>query len=96
MESRPEIMKFAEDNNLSYPAARAAYLRMEMQRQWAEKMMKALTQFSDAAESAWKLLEGYGVTLDKLEEVKMAIYEGSMTRREGWAYLGLPAAEFPE
>ncbi len=69
---------------------------MENQVEWAEKMMEALTKFSNAAESAWKLLVSYGVTLDKLEEVKMAIYAGTMTRREGWAYLGLPATEFPE
>lgn len=95
MRIRPEVMKFAEDNDLSYPAARAVYLRMEMQKEWADKMMDALTQFRDACENAWEVLESYGVTLDKLEEAKMAIYEGSMTRREGWAYLGLPAREFP-
>ena len=69
---------------------------MESQVEWAEKMMKALALFSDAAANAWGLLESYGVTLEKLEEAKAAIYEGSMTRREGWAYLGLPAREYPE
>lgn len=58
-------------------------------------MKKALTEFSKAAASAWKLLESYGVTLEKLEEVKIAVYTGEMTRREAWSYLGLPAKDYP-
>lgn len=64
--------------------------------EWAHKMMSAMVRFKDAAEETWDLLESCGVTLEKLEEVKMGIYEGSMTRREGWDYLGLPARDYPE
>lgn len=63
--------------------------------EWGKRMCGAMVKFKKAAEHCWEVLASYGVTLEKLEEVSVAIADGTMTRREGWIYLGLPIAELP-
>lgn len=62
---------------------------------FGKRMCGALLKFKNAVEQWWKIMESYGVTLEKLNEVSAAIDAGSMTRREGWIALGLPIAEAP-
>ena len=68
---------------------------MPFDAQWVDNMKKALIAFKEAAESAWIVLESYGVSVEKLEEVKTLIESGQITRREGWSQLGLPATDYP-
>jgi hypothetical protein len=60
-----------------------------------QQAIQACAAFKTVAVSAWKVLESYGVTTEKLEAVKTEIEAGKMTRREGWIKLGLPEKEFP-
>jgi hypothetical protein len=60
-----------------------------------QQAIQACMAFRTAALSAWKVLENHGVSVEKLEEVKVEIEKGNITRREGWIKLGLPEREFP-
>lgn len=68
---------------------------MVFAKEWVENMTKALMAFKEAAESAWEVLESYGVTAEELEEVKARTESGSITQFEGWDILGLPRADYP-
>lgn len=63
--------------------------------EFGKKMGAALMRFKTAIESWWSVMESYGVTLDKLNEVGALIDNGDISRREGWLMLGLPEREFP-
>lgn len=60
-----------------------------------DKMIQAMRKFKEAAEKAWEILEGYGVTVQLLEEVKADIDAGKITKRSAWAKLGLPIEDYP-
>lgn len=49
--------------------------------EFGRKMSDALLRFKNAAVSAWEVLESYGVTYEKMQEINAAIGAGTMTRR---------------
>lgn len=63
--------------------------------EFGKRMSDAMVKFKKAVERWWDVMESYGVTLEKLNEVSAAIADRTMTRREGWAYLGLPEEGCP-
>lgn len=64
--------------------------------EFGKEMSAVLLEFKKAIQNWWEVMESYGVTLEKLEEVSVAIGEGAMTRRHGWVKLGLPIEDYPE
>jgi hypothetical protein len=63
--------------------------------EFGKRMSQVMIKLKKAFEHSWEVLASYGVTLEKLEEVSAAVADGTMTRREGWTYLGLPEDDYP-
>ncbi len=62
-------------------------MKTELSPEWSTEMIKRMVRVKEAAETWWSVMESYGVTLEKMEEVKSEIDAGIITRREGWTYL---------